>query len=62
MSVLACEWQPPFWHCELKDVDRSTLERQISDREIFDALFSLKPYKVLARMAFMLASSNDSSS
>ena len=44
-SVLACEWQPPFWHCELKDVDRSTLERQISDREIFDALFSLKPYK-----------------
>ena len=44
-SVHACEWQHPFWHCELKDVDKSILERQISDREIFDALFSLKPYK-----------------
>lgn len=44
-SVPACEWQPPFWQCELKDVDRSNLERQISDREIFDAPFSLKPYK-----------------
>lgn len=36
---------PPFWHCELSGDNARILEAPVSDREIFEALKSLKPYK-----------------
>lgn len=38
-------WNPPFWKCALKDAEKGSLDRPITDDEISAALWSLKPYK-----------------
>lgn len=40
-------WNPSFWKCALKDAEKGSLDRPITDDEISAALWSLKPYKAL---------------
>ena len=47
MSASFRDWHPPFWHCEISGDEVSSLQAPVSDREIFEALKSLKPYKAL---------------
>ena len=38
-------WNPPFWRCALKEIDKRALNCPVTDKEIHAAFWSLKPYK-----------------